>query len=319
MEPPRSDHDVPPPFPPSMPPPPPFVPAYAIPDQRQPSDFGNQAAKASLVAPLIGFAINCLGRANTSQPDRTLSLVFGGISGLLIIAGFTFAIIAIIKASSGRNRGYLGTAILGLVFNTLLIALIGGVAFFATRTAARRSAAARTQLTAAQAQAAGRDAFVKSDGWYGIARLPNATIVFSEISQDSALARDMRGEFSTPVSLDSIAIDNSAGTQPLIVDPDSLTFSLANGSKIKALRSRSVLSSARSDTAHWLAKYGSPWTVAPGTKMNDGIAMMPPGAILHSAIEATIDVNGRPTRITGRFVTSEEKVKLFSQQEQKGQ
>ena len=121
-----------PPLPPQVPSgPPPIPPNSAYPPHYANAtygplraDFYQQAARASWIAPLIVVALNFLNQSAKQpgvRPDRTAALVVGGISFVLILAGFALAIVALLGIRKRGANGVLGPAIAGLIINGLLL------------------------------------------------------------------------------------------------------------------------------------------------------------------------------------------------------
>lgn len=81
-----------------------------------------QAAKASWVAPLVAIFINmALGK---NADDRTTKLAIAVFAGLIILAGFVFAIWAIIGAFREGPKRILIPATIGLVINSFLVYMV---------------------------------------------------------------------------------------------------------------------------------------------------------------------------------------------------
>ena len=85
--------------------------------------MGEQAAKFSMYAPLVALAIGCLGRAGGMQ-DRSAAMVLATINMLLIVAGFILGIVALISVKKHSPERILGRAIIGIILNGLVLALI---------------------------------------------------------------------------------------------------------------------------------------------------------------------------------------------------
>jgi hypothetical protein len=85
-----------------------------------------QAAKASLLAPLISVIVNTLLTKNSD--DRSVALVIGVCAGILIFVGFVFALWGIVGAIRKGPLRTLLPAVCGLVINgTLVFAAISGI------------------------------------------------------------------------------------------------------------------------------------------------------------------------------------------------
>src|SRR4051812_25073665 len=95
--------------------------------EKQP--FSVQAARFSLYAPLVGIAVNCFARAGTSsmkpEEQRSVGLTIGVIALLLYVTGLGLGIAALATMRSDTRDQVLWRAILGIVFNGLILSAAG--------------------------------------------------------------------------------------------------------------------------------------------------------------------------------------------------
>ena len=93
--------------------PPPF------PDENNNNSIAHQAAKASLVVPVLAIlaAIARSGLAQQSHNPTQVAVIFDLCAGVLIMLGFVASIIALAGIPTYGSRGLLGRGIAGLVMN----------------------------------------------------------------------------------------------------------------------------------------------------------------------------------------------------------
>jgi hypothetical protein len=119
---------------PPLPPPLPVQPiGYATPQPPHvpgKSNFAQQAAKASWMAPVIAIILGFL--ANNSR-DRSGSLIMAFANMGLITIGFALGIVALLGIRRHGREGVLGPAIIGLVINGLFLAGFVAILFLARR------------------------------------------------------------------------------------------------------------------------------------------------------------------------------------------
>jgi hypothetical protein len=267
------------------------------------ADWYQQAARASWMAPIIAILFNCMGRAGLSnQKDAgTALMAVSVINGLIIVLGFLFGAYALTGVKKRGPEGVLAPAIGGLILNALVIALaLGGI-----------NAARHTSKTVAaeKMKQQSEDVMLKYPGWFGAAKTDDgATIVIAQWSDEAPGTASMKDIFTADCTLISVIVDNTS-SQPVTIDPATLQLVLANGGKQQA--STQILSTAKEDKEKFLDRYGKPRTVPAGTRMNDGIAFLPPKADLSRVASASVIVNGTRITIPGRYYTADEKAQLL--------
>lgn len=84
---------------------------------------GEQMARYSLYAPILGFVIGAVTRINQSQ-DRSVAIAILVINSLLVLSGFVFGIVALVSMRRFGRSGILVRSILGILFNGAVIALV---------------------------------------------------------------------------------------------------------------------------------------------------------------------------------------------------
>jgi hypothetical protein len=108
--------NTPPPVPPQTPPP-------VIPECPPANSFARQAALCSVIAPFISFGIGIFGQ-QAVQGNRAAAVILGGVSMLLILAGFIFGIVALFGMKKHGPKGILGKALAGICINGFLILMM---------------------------------------------------------------------------------------------------------------------------------------------------------------------------------------------------
>lgn len=102
-----------------------------IPKPGNQKSLPQQAALASLLAPLLAILVTTASRAATQgsqTPPRAVLLITGGVCALLILTGFVLAIVALCTIPRHGRKGILGRGIAGLIVNSLMV-LLGAFAF----------------------------------------------------------------------------------------------------------------------------------------------------------------------------------------------
>lgn len=95
----------------------------SIDSQPAAAPFAKKAATFSAVAPFVGMAINIFGR-HAAPDNRTLVIVLGAASTLLVVAGFVCALVGLFGVRRHGPQGILGRALAGAFMNGLLIAVM---------------------------------------------------------------------------------------------------------------------------------------------------------------------------------------------------
>jgi hypothetical protein len=262
------------------------------------------------------------------KDNATIGMVLGGLNALLILAGFVLAILALFAIPRVGRDGILAPAICGLVINTILV---GGMAVAILSLARVRAVAAARATAAARKAAAGvagsgmtvdqavNDAVRNHGGWLGFARPGGGLIAVTQIPDDTAYSIDFRGNFTADFSPVSVAVDNSAGSAELVVDPASLIIHYPDGHRVRALSSQTTFATAKSDAQMWVTKSAKVLQAPPGGKAPEGVACLPRGADLTDVTHISLQVNGNRIDVIGKFYSVAEKTELFerarSQQE----
>jgi hypothetical protein len=301
-----SDAFNPPPQPPPLPPH--FATSAPIAKPRR-EGFFVQAARASWRAPFIAVVLGFC-TFGMREKDRTVAIIIGSANGLIICLGLLLAIIGLYGAFVRRVKGIVTPAIIGLLVNSLLILASYSVLSRARQTAELLRQQAR-QKALDDAEQHGRDAAEKYPGWLGFGRLPtNALIGVTQMNDDAPFANDLKASFGTRCSQLIFAVDNTQGTTPLTIDPDSVELHFSNGRVMKPINTRSVYGTATEDRDKWLAKAGKR-AVQAGQKLVDAIVFVPDRTDLRELAEVTINIDGAPIVIPGHYYTVQEKAELM--------
>jgi hypothetical protein len=111
--------------------------------------FAIQAAKASWVAPLITIVLGVAARSATANSSeispgtmRTIWLVTGGLSLLIVVAGLVLGILALFGIKKHGIKGILFPSIVGILLS------LGWLYLLASAVQVARQAAERAQVQA---------------------------------------------------------------------------------------------------------------------------------------------------------------------------
>ena len=109
--------------------------------------FAVQAAKASWAAPLLTIAIGFGAKTVSADPEtgRTIMLIAGLISILLVLAGLVLGVVALFGIPKHGMKGILLPSIIGIALCSLWLSLL-----YTAAQAARQAAERAQQRTAAQ-------------------------------------------------------------------------------------------------------------------------------------------------------------------------
>jgi hypothetical protein len=276
-----------------------------------------QLARASRYAPTIAFA---LGVSTSALPNHNplLGAIIGGINGLLVMAGFLMAAIALISTPLRGARGVLGSALLGLALNGVMLA-----AFIYGFNTARAAAMARQQQALAKTETNGWAPLFAYPGWFGFARVDGALICISQVKFDSTWAPDEVADLRRlNMNFLMIAVDNTAaapGASPISIDPSSIVLQLDGGIRVAACSPRQIMAVATSDRNGQLRRMVSARQIPAGGRLLDGVALTPPGSQFPRVHHITINVNGRTVDVPGRMFTAAEKAAMLKHAPTTGQ
>jgi hypothetical protein len=278
------------------------------------NSFYDQAAKASWRAPILAFLFGFCTMSMRDK-DRTAALIMGSANGLIILIGILATLVALYGGIVRRVKGVIVPAVIGLIVNGLIIFAIVSVFFAGFKLSQLKVQQARQQALA-DAERQGHDAAEKYPGWIGFIKLPGgATIGITEMNSDAPMSREIKSMFLMPCMILNLAADNSSGSAPVVLDPDSAEFHFNDGRVLKAIDTRSVFSTAHEDRDKWMTKAG-PRTAPARGKMVDGMLLLPDGTSLVDLTEIVINIDGRPLAIPGRYLSVAEKTDLMERARQ---
>jgi hypothetical protein len=265
-----------------------------------------ELARASWIAPLIGVGVNVMMVGAQIPADSK----FRWIGSVFCLVGFLCGLIALFGIPKYGTRGILGPAICGLSITGLMIAL-AGIGVIAVK---KRSA--QNQQSLAQAEQEGKDSFLDYPGWLGKAQVSGGVIVIASINELSPASQEYNSRFGKKVSMVSVAVNNMAGNDALVVDPYSLKIVNADGSSQNCERADEVSSSVAIDRQGFIIHFSGPISVAPGQQSTDRSGFFTTGTDFSKAVAMTASVNGQEVRIVGQFLMPEQKKELFKQGQQ---
>jgi len=207
-------------------------------------------------------------RLSESYADvRLFGLVPVGCAALLV-AGAAAALIA--------RRGPRARALASLASGAAVLAL-AGLAVAAGAVEERADAERAARLVAAQRDAADRA------GWLGGAVVDGATVVATQLDPASDLARLLGGG---PARIPIVVAVDNRGATARVLDLSAATVTRAGGA------------TARLDG-------GARWQIAPASRLERALAFA--AAPLDDVVALTVELDGRPLALRGRFLGSGDK------------
>jgi hypothetical protein len=265
-----------------------------------------ELARASWIAPLIGVVVNVAMVGAQVSPTSKLKL----IGGAFCLVGFLCGLVALCGIPKYGTKGILGSAILGLSITGLMIVLatIGFVAV--------KKRVAQRQQDAAQATQEGKDAFLDYPGWLGKVQVSGGIIIVASINELSAGSKEYNSHFDKKFSMVSLAVNNLAGTDTLVVDPYSLQIVNADGSIQSCAKSDEVSSAVTTDRQGFIAHFSAPISVPAGQQSVDRFGFFTTGTDYSKAVAITALVNGQEVKISGQYFTPEQKKEMFNRGQQ---
>lgn len=277
-----------------------------------PIPFAQQAAKASWAAPLIALLLGCVS-FQIRMDEPVVGIIIGVVNALLIVGGFALAVTALAGVRKHGASGILASAIIGLLINGILIIamiwlMVRGDLYRQPLTPAQQTV--RQRVTTSPVQA-GRDAVEKYPGWFGAANLDGAVITITSLADESDAVQDLGTGFSSPISVVSVAINNTRGRQTLRVDPSSLQLRHRDGSITQALATSQAELAAKSDAKPTVRRMSSTQQVPAAGAMTNAMAFLPSGTNWRDVDQVTVQIDGRPLTIVGAFLSVEQKADLL--------
>lgn len=274
--------------------------------------FHQQAAKASLVAPIIAVALdfftNQAGRQPAGGADRWSGLVVGIIAFCLILAGFVLGIIALFGIRTQGKQKILVPAIVGISLNGFFVAL-GAVAFLVAvhlshGLKAASSQTARAPVTAQEVS----DSITKSPGWVGKSTRDGVVVVVISVPPGTPLSAEIKDAFGGDHLCMSVAVSNAQGSEPVTVNAADLSVVMKDGTIHAALSPEEMFAAAPLNGPQLRSAYPSTATVAAGAAKEASVAAFLPPEVDPSQIDhAIVLLDGKPLTIPGRFLSVEEK------------
>lgn len=118
----------------------------------------------------------------------------------------------------------------------------------------------------------------------------------------------------------SLAVNNLTGTDTLVVDPSSLRIISADGSSQKCLNADEIYSSAMIPVAtekqKFITHFSGFISVPPGQQSTDRSAFFTTRTDFSKAVAMVASVNGQEIKISGQFLTPEQKKEMFNRGQQ---
>jgi hypothetical protein len=277
-----------------------------IPPVLSPKNKFQELARASWIAPLIGIAVNVAMVGAQVSPSSKLRL----IGSIFCLIGFLCGLIALCGIPKYGTKGILGSAILGLSITGLMI-ILATIGFVAVK-----KRVAQRQQDVAQATQEGKDAFLDYPGWLGKAQISGGIIIVASINELSAGSKEYNSHFDKFFSMVSLAVNNLAGTDTLVIDPYSLQIVKADGSTQSCAKADEVFSSVTTDRQGFTAHFSAPISVPAGQQSTDRSGFFETGTDFSKAVAITALVNGQEIKIIGQYFTPEQKKEMFNRGQQ---
>jgi len=277
----------------------------AEPGQRS---FPIQAATFSLLAPLLVLTLGVLNIIGSIQM-REARIWLGVVNLGLLVCGFGLGIAALACRGKQPVRGVVSRAVIGIVVNGLLLAIVSMMFASIARTA--RHAKARREQEAKQAEDEAKDAFIGYPGWLGVYDDGDTRVVVSSTDHRSPFARDMNAQFRANITPMNLSIINRSAPDPVAVDPSSVRLVLADGTEQPALPSREVLVTAREDPEEAVRAFAGPYRVRPGASFPRGLVFIPYAFDMTRVSKIVLRIDDREVVIEGHYYTAEERAELY--------
>jgi hypothetical protein len=162
----------------------------------------------------------------------------------------------------------------------------------------------------------GEDAVLDYPGWLGKAQVSGGMIIAVSVDETSQASRDYNSNFNKKYSLVNLSVNNTAGTETLVVDPSSIKIINADGSTQSSATDNEVISSVSTDRQGFASRYSGSISAAPGQQLTDRWGYFASGTDYSKAVSMTVSVNGQVVTLNGQFFTPEQKKELFERGQQ---
>jgi hypothetical protein len=247
-------------------------------------------ARIGWIAPLLAILVS-LGLAAAKVP---LDSKLRAIPSVFIVIGGITAIVALFGVSKHGRPGILVPGALGLLLNAILFT--GAMVM-------------QRQLQSAVRPGA-PDPFFDYPGLWASAPVSQCQISFASIHDESASSRTFNDWLSNSVSIVSIAVDNTRGTNTVTLEPSSVHLVLADRTTLAGLPTELVLAMVRTNQAKLAQLLTGPIVVPVGQQKLEGSAFFPRGTDYSRAVGVGVKINGKDYFIPGKFLSPQEKKQL---------
>ena len=270
--------------------------------------FPVQAATFSLLAPLLVLIVGVVNVTGGIQMPA--ARIWLGVVNLgLLVCGFGLGIAALACRGKHPARGVVSRAVIGIVVNGLLLAIVSMMFVSVARTA--RHAKARREQEAKQAEDEAKDAFTGYPGWLGVYDDGGTRVVLASLDRRSPLARDMNAGLRANITPISLSIVNRSAPAAVTVDPSSVRLVLADGTEQPALPSKEILATAREDPEGAIRAIAGPYRVRPGASFPRGLVFIPYAFDMTRVSKIVLRIDDREVVIEGHYYTAEERAALY--------
>jgi hypothetical protein len=270
-------------------------------------NFGQQAARASWMAPLIAVVIGLI-TFQARDADRSAAMIIGGANVLIIVAGGVLGIVALLGVRKWGREGVLLPASIGvLVFIVLALSMF---TMFQSLSRVKQAQQQRAHAQAAedeQLRKEGEDAFLKHAGWVGAVRHGDAVVTLITVPDTSLFVREMQSNLNTPVSMLVLLIDNTRGGAPVTIDHAGAVVHFTDGTSRPMPDLVLVLRSAKTDPREALQTLGPPLSAEAGKRLAGKFLFLPPKTDPSTIDHVAIGIDSARADVPGRFLTAEEK------------
>jgi hypothetical protein len=161
--------------------------------------------------------------------------------------------------------------------------------------------------TPRQMQQDGEDAVLKEDGWMGVLPHRGAVVTLITIPDHTPAASQILSNLGTPVSVLVVGVDNTRGGDSFDIDPTGATLHLTSGGTVPMPDVSQVLQSAKSEREQAVRAFGPPFTVMPGRQLVGKFMFLPANTDPSTIAAVSLKIDGRPARVTGKFMTAAQK------------
>jgi hypothetical protein len=248
-------------------------------------------AVAAWVAPLVALLLNGLAWSSKAGSGQWAAK----LASALLVLGLIASILALFGVSKHGRRGILMPALCGLL---LAAAMFAFSAIYVRRSAPPPVAA--------------DDPFLGFPGWYGEGFVQKCRLSFASINDDSPLAHRFNQAVTNPVSILTVALDNTNGTNSIVIQPASIHLVLPDRTAVVSIPPETVLSGARTNAEALLARFGGAITVPPGQQVMDRSAFFPHGTDFSKIAGVGVKIGDKDFLFPGKVLSVAEKKAIVS-------